>query len=478
MTVKIKNYFLSVLLLMLTNTGAFAAQNLIGWTLDGELPAVSQSGNSYRLTYTLNNNHPKASIPITTVVTPRGNDFSVVDSCNGATLAPAGQDNNTCTILISYSPSSVEASSIKVEFDYGNTKVVLPLQSTSVGFGSAQPGRLIGYMPGYLAPSTAQALFTAGYTHIIVAFGVFSTNNPGKITSAFGTVTPALIQQMKKLGIKVLLSLGGASSNIPNTTVNFHTALAAASTPAAFQAAFIASLESLMTQYGFDGFDFDIEFGLSPAGGGTITNPGGDIAVLAAIINQMHTLHPTVLLTLAPQTVNISANSAFSGTFANYSSLVMQTASALSWVGIQIYNSGTVYGIDGNVYNPSLPTNPDASVALATDLLASWPQGAPLFFLPYVSSLNPSQVVIGYLAPNKAGQVDGNPPVIPVATIKRAVQCLRTGVAGANSCNSYVPPSVYAGIGGVFGWQTNNDQNNNFAFAKSLQNCVLKNNCS
>lgn len=479
---KIKNYFLSVLFLMLASTSALASQNLIGWTLSPSsgLPTISEPGNTYRLTYTINNNHPVVSIPLTTKVTPQGNLFSIVDNCNGKTLAPAGQANSTCTILISCTPANVGAPSVQVELDYGHSRVLLPLQSTTTGLAGAQPGRLIGYMPGYLAPASPQALYSAGYTHILVAFGVFSTSTPGTITSAFGTVTPMLIQQMQKLGIKVLLSLGGASSNIPNTTVNFHQALAAAASPAAFKATFITSLENLIKQYGFDGFDFDIEFGLSPAMGGTISNPGGDIAVLASIINQMHTLHPNVLLTLAPQTVNISANStsSFNGTYGNYSSLVMQTHDALTWVGIQIYNSGTIFGIDSNIYNPNLPNNPDASVALATDLLVSWPTGAPRYFMPYIASLNPSQVVLGYLAPNKAGVVDGNPPVIPVSTIKRAIQCLRTGVAGANSCASYVPPSAFAGIGGVFGWQTNSDQNNNFAFATSLKNCVLNNNCS
>src|SRR5205085_9677737 len=115
---------------------------------------------------------------------------------------------------------------------------------------------------------------------------------------------------------------------------------------------------------------------------------------------------------------------------------------------------------------------------LAADLLENWPQGAPRFFLPYISMLTPSQVVLGYLAPNAAGQVDGGPPPILQSTIKRAIQCLKTNTAGPNSCDTYVPPRAYPGLGGVFAWQTFNDQNNSFGFATGLRNCVLNGDCS
>lgn len=475
---KIRSYLVYALFFMLASTRLFAGENVIGWTISpiGGFPST-QVGNTYGVTYTLSNNHPVVPFLLQTSESLSGPFFSVVDNCNGVTLAPKGQANNTCTIVITYAPTEVNEGSVQVEVAYGHNRVLLPKLAVSTPFQSVTGARLIGYLPGYSPPASAQALSNAGYTHIIVAFGVFSTTTPGKITSAFGTVSPMLIKQMQQLGIKVLLSLGGASSSVPNTTVNFHQVLTAAASPAAFQATFLASLTSLVAQYGFDGFDFDIEEGLAPAGGGTMSNPGGDIAALANIINAAHAAHPTWLISLAPQTVNISANSAFNGTFANYSSLVMQTHAALTWVGIQIYNSGTIYGIDHVIYDPSNPNTPNASVALAVDLLANWPQGAPGSFQPYMSFLNPSQVVLGYLAPNSAGQVDGGSPRIPLATIKRAVQCLRTGTAGTSSCGTYVPPQSYPTIGGVFGWQTNYDQNNNFGFAIGLKPCVIGGNC-
>ncbi|MDX1900910.1 MAG: glycosyl hydrolase family 18 protein [Gammaproteobacteria bacterium] len=340
-------------------------------------------------------------------------------------------------------------------------------------------GRIISYMTGWKTPPAATDVAAAGYTNIIVAFGVFSTSQPGQIVSAFDTITKSYIDSLHALGIKVSLSLGGASSGIANTTVDFHQALSKASSSTAFAQAFVKSVESFVTQYGFDGIDIDIESGLNAAG--TFTNPTGDIAVLANIINQLHANNPALLISLVPQTANVAATSGFSATWGNYASLIMQTASSLSWVGIQLYNTGCMMGIDGICYDPNKTSSTDFSVAMATDLLANWPakttSGAYTGFQPYIAYLNPSQVVVGYPVVNSSGVADAS-PVTPVTTIKYAIQCLRTAKIGTGSCSNYVPPKAYPGIGGVFNWEISYDQSNAYQFAKGLKACVLQGNCS
>ena len=331
--------------------------------------------------------------------------------------------------------------------------------------------RIIGYLPGWKTPPAASDLAAAGYTHIIIAFGVFSTKNPGQLVSAFDTVNKDYITALHNAGIKVLLSLGGASSSIPDTTTNFHDALTLAKSPEAFQQVFIQSLETFKTQYGFDGFDFDIEQGLTA--GGTFTTPQGDIAVLANIINSLHAKYPDLLLTLVPQVANIAATQGYSETWGNYSALVMQTHASLAWVGIQLYNTGCAYGIDGFCYDPNNTSSPDFSVAMATDLLTNWPKydSAQRLtgFQPYISYLKPTQVVLGYPSPNAQNQSDGS-PVTPTSTIKQAIQCLKTGIAGPNSCGTYVPPkdNINGTFGGVFNWEVTYDQANGFKFAKDF----------
>lgn len=421
---------------------------------------------------------PSSLSAINVTFTPSGNGTPVnetISLSNGTGTANVSlTDGMVYTVsatsvngyAVSYAPQPLTASS-------SATETITYTQNTSTG------GRIIGYLPGWETPPSATALANAGYTHILVAFGVFSTTNPGQITSAFDTVSASYIQSLHNAGIKVLLSLGGASSGIANTTVDFHQVLSAASSPTAFEQTFISSLENLLTQYNFDGFDFDIESGLNASG--TFSNPTGDIAVLANIINTMHTNHPNLLLTLVPQTANIAATSGFDATWGNYASLVMQTHQSLAWVGIQMYNAGCTYGIDLICYDPNNTSSPNASVAMATDLLENWPavtsSGQQTGFQPYISYLTPSQVVLGYPAPNASGQSDGSPAAV-IGTIKRAIQCLRTGVAGASSCDTYIPPRTYPGFGGVFDWEVIHDESNNYHFASSLVNCVINGNCN
>ncbi|RUR07731.1 glycosyl hydrolase family 18 protein [Legionella sp. km772] len=340
-------------------------------------------------------------------------------------------------------------------------------------------GRIITYIPGWKTPPTAQSLANAGYTHVMIAFGVFSTSTPGVIVPAFDTVTKSYIQSLHQAGIKVILSLGGASSSLPNTSVDFHQVLASASSADAFKQSFINSLTGLISNYGFDGFDIDIEHGLN--GGGTFSQPQGDIAVLASIINAMHSQNPALLITLTPQVANIAATSGYDATWGNYAALTMQTHDALAWVGIQLYNTGCAYGINQVCYGAEPTSNPDFSVAMATDLLANWPaklaNGTNTGFQPYISYLKPSQVVIGYPAANASGASDGA-PATPTTTIKRALQCLKTATASSSSCGSYVPPKAYGAIGGVFNWEATYDQNNNFKFATDLKNCVINGVCN
>lgn len=375
-------------------------------------------------------------------------------------------------------------------------------------------GRIIGYLYGWETPPSAQSIAQAHYTHVILTFGLFSTTSAGAIDIQSLSGIPDLagyIAQLHSYGIDVLLSIGGASTNIPNTTVSFNTAeTVSPAVPSTFQANFVNSIRNLVNTYGFDGIDFDIESGLyasnwsqTPSDNflypnginndycsySSYTNSACTSTYLASIINDIYANVFTqqgqpLQLTLAPQIANIAATSTYNSTFGLYSSLILQTHDSLEWVGFQNYNSGCAYGVDnycypnpyGNQY-PSLTTSPDSAVAFATDTLATWPQGEPLYFLPYSATLTPSQVVIGYAVQNNDGASDGYPPaVLPI--VQDAIQCLRTG----DYCYQYnpvttYPYTAYPGIGGVFAWTINFDANRNYEFSNTLYPCVVQGNC-
>lgn len=426
-----------------------------------DVKAAPTSLSSLNVTFTPNNNTGAIS---QTVSLANGAGTASVQLAEGMIYTLTA--NSVAGYSVSFSPQTFTATA------NGN----LTISFTKL---TDNGGRIITYIPGWKTPPSAQSLASAGYTHVMIAFGVFSTTTPGAITPAFDTVTKAYIQSLHQAGIKVILSLGGASSSVPNTTVDFHQVLVSASSADAFKQTFINSLSGLITTYGFDGFDIDIEQGLN--GGGTFNQPQGDIAVLASIINTMYSQNPGMLITLTPQVANISATSGFDRTWGNYASLIMQTHNSLAWVGIQLYNTGCAYGIDQVCYGSNPTSSPDFSVAMATDLLANWPaklaNGSNTGFQPYIANLKPSQVVIGYPAPNASGASDGS-PVTPNATIKRALQCLKTAVASSTSCAGYVPPRAYGAIGGVFNWEVTYDQNNNFKFATELKSCVINGACN
>ncbi|PJD90719.1 MAG: hypothetical protein CK424_08610 [Legionella sp.] len=408
---------------------------------------------------------------------PNNNTAPIVQSID------VSNGNGTGTLMLS------EGSIYTVQIDpvtgYSPSFSLQPLTASAdanetITFSKASTtsGRIIGYLPGWKTPPSAQSLADAGYTHIMVAFGVFSTTTPGAIVSAFDTVTAEYIQQLHQANIKVILSLGGASTSIPNTTVSFHQILSAAPSAEVFKQTFISSLQQLFSEYGFDGFDIDIEQDFIPSG--TFTQPQGDIAVLANIINTMYSQNPALLITLAPQVANVSATAGFDKTWGNYASLIMQTYHSLAWVGIQLYNTGCAYGIDQVCYSQTETNTPNFSVAMATDLLADWPatleDGRATGFQPYISYLNPSQVVLGYPAPNASGDSDGR-DAVPTSTIIRAIECLKTAAADATSCGTYLPPKAFGNIGGVFNWEVTYDQNNGFKFAKELKPCVINGIC-
>jgi chitinase len=431
------------------------------------------------------------------------------DTVSGCTVNPK---NGFCLFHVSgdgvttlpIRPHGFHRSSGAMHFELSLNAAGTHPVSRQVFTTSSTPGRMIGYVYGWEDALPATDLADAGYTHVLISFGLFTEAGGGVSLAALSgsgygsNDLLAYIQSLQAYGIKVLLSIGGASTNIPGTTVSLFTAELGAGDPQTFQDNFIAALQSLSNTYGFDGFDIDIEDGLY-AGNGS-GDPATDFLdpsigcsmsgtplsqctsyYLSNIINTLYTQNfawsgERFLISLAPQLPQISATSTYNSIFGLYSAIVMQTYSSLEWVSFQNYNSGCAFGIDGICYptdGTTLTSSPDSAVAFATTLLESWPQGTPSAFLPYTSYLTPSQVAIGYVVNNASGVADGS-PAVNTTVAKNAIQCLRTHEA----CDTYIPPNTYPDIGGVFGWTANYDATTSYQFAKALYPCVVGGNCS
>lgn len=347
--------------------------------------------------------------------------------------------------------------------------VLLPLSL------AAPAGKIVGYLPGYKPTTSIKSadLVTAGYTHVICAFATFNASNPGALVDELTYITPARVKDLKAAGLKVLVSLGGALSNTPGATVNFHQI----SRGADFTQVFVRSIENFVKLYGFDGVDFDVENGFTSDG-----SPS-DVDILAGVIKQLHKNNPELLLTLVPQAANIApqqTNGKFLSIYGSYANLAMQTASEIAWTGVQVYNTGGMNGINDVLYSNMDPKNVDFSVAMAVDMLEAWPanaDGRPTGFAPYTAVLRPDQVLLGYPAPNSQGASDGG-PAKPNAAIKQIIDCLKNGYTNHALCDSYYPPiRNYPDFGGVFEWELSYDQDNHYKFASELKDCVMNGNC-
>jgi chitinase len=155
------------------------------------------------------------------------------------------------------------------------------------------------------------------------------------------------MQALQADGKKVLISIGGQNDPIMLDSL-------------AEKDIFISSLTNIINDYGFDGLDIDLEGSSVKFNQINIQTPG-DIRMLYMIdgIRQVMTnYHSTngkkLLLTMAPETAYVqgglsswAVNNAHGGA---YLPIIEALRDSIDMLNVQIYNSGTQYGIDGIIY--------------------------------------------------------------------------------------------------------------------------------
>jgi chitinase len=294
------------------------------------------------------------------------------------------------------------------------------------GGSSGLPAHLLmGYWQDFTngAMPLSLAAVPSSYNLIAVAFGN-ATATPGQVTfsvdsglaAALGGYTQAqFISDIKTLharGQKVILSVGGQNGSISVTD-------------AASASEFAASVSSIISQYGFDGVDIDLENGVSPT-------------FMASALEQLSgDVGPGLIITLAPQTVDTQSAGD------DYFQLALNIKSILTMINTQYYNSGTMNGCDGNVYA-------EATENFMTALACTELQGG----------LSAAQVGLGLPAsPSAAGSGYASPSVV-----NDALDCL----AARTSCGSFVPQAASPGLRGVMTWSINWDASSGYNFADTV----------
>ena len=305
---------------------------------------------------------------------------------------------------------------------------------------------LIGYWHNWndvSAPYIQLDAIDNRYNVIEMAFAIPTSNSDMTMLFTPNVVSQNVlinkIQSLQSQGKKILLSVGGANATIDLTTT-------------ANKNAFVSSMTTLINTYGFDGIDIDIENGNSIlVNGGTIVSPGNIAQVnlidaIKQIMANYRTSHSQkLLLTMAPETAYVQGGqSAFGNIWGGYLPIIHGLRDSLDLLQVQLYNSGTMYGIDADIYTQGTS---DFIIAMTEAVIQGFNTTGGAFL-----GIPASKVAIGLPACNSAaggGFVD-----TPI--VKKAIDYLRgTGTKPGNYVLSNI--SGYPTLRGMMTWSINWD---------------------
>ncbi|MBL0034421.1 MAG: hypothetical protein IPP26_01395 [Flavobacteriales bacterium] len=224
----------------------------------------------------------------------------------------------------------------------------LVLLSTSI---SAQGPDLVGYWHNWndaSAPYIELDQVDPRYTVIEVSFAEPAPGTTYNMQFSPAQTAPAIfiaqVASLQAQGKKVLISIGGA-----NATVQLNADVE--------RDQFVSSVLGILNAYGFDGIDIDLEGASVGNSGGTIAAPTTPsiirlIDAVEAIMVQYRAQHNRKLfLTMAPETAYVQGGmSAYGGIWGAYLPIIDALRDSLDILQVQLYNSGSMYGLDGGIY--------------------------------------------------------------------------------------------------------------------------------
>jgi chitinase len=329
----------------------------------------------------------------------------------------------------------------------------LSVTTLPTGSGSGNGHYLIGYWHDFDNGSVdiTLAQSSSNFDVMEVAFGGTDTDTSTILFSVYSVETQAQfiadIATLHSQGKKVILSIGGETGNVAlNTSTDISN--------------FVSSVSGLITQYGFDGVDIDIEnnsFALSAA------DTDYTVPKTTTTINMINALHqlkakfPNFILTFAPQLDDVQGGAAaYAGPWGDYLPLINACLDLNPIVMVQDYNTGAVTALDGNIYNAGTA---DFHTAMTEMLLYGFKLGNGQTF----PGLAPSQVAFGVPASPSAA---GSGYTAPNAVLE-SLEYLRDGKSYGGQ---YVlrNPAGYPSLRGLMTWSINWDQVNDYALSDTV----------
>ena len=331
-------------------------------------------------------------------------------------------------------------------------RTATPTPTTTTG--AAVPKRLlVGYWHNFDNGSRVIRLrdVSAAFDVINVSFAEPTT--PGGSMMAFTPFNATAadfksdIAYLQSRGKKVLISIGGA-----NGAVDLSGSTA--------QQNFANSMINIISTYGFNGMDIDLEgSSLSlNSGDADFRNPTSPriVNLIAASRTIATRFGASFILTMAPETAYVQGGlGSYGGIWGAYLPVIYGLRDKLTYIHVQHYNSGSMIALDGRAYAQGTA---DFQVAMAEMLLAGFPvANNPNNVFP---ALRQDQVLIGLPA---SPQAAGGGYTAP-ATVQRALDYL---IKGRSFGGGYVlrNPAGYPNFRGLMTWSINWDAYYNYEFS-------------
>ncbi|MBN1409563.1 MAG: carbohydrate-binding protein, partial [Spirochaetales bacterium] len=375
-----------------------------------------------------------------------GGDYNInwIRFSTGVTLPPTVTPTRTATPTNTTPPANTATP----------TRTPTPAPTSNVSL----PKRIIvGYWHNFDNGSTTMRLrdVNTNYNVINVAFAEPVGNYYNMSFTPFNCTADEFrsdIQYLNGLGKKVIISIGGANGTVILSDSNAKNT-------------FISSMQSIISTYGFNGIDIDLE-GSSVSlgsGDGDFKNPqsAGLVNLIDGIRQVCNAFGSNFMLTMAPETAYVQGGYITYGSiWGAYLPVIYSLRDKLTYIHVQHYNSGSMTGLDGRSYSQGTV---DFQVAMAEMLLQGFPVGGNTSNM--FPALREDQVAYGLPAvPNAAGG-----GYIAPSTNVQALNCL---ITGASSGGSYALRKAggYPNFRGIMTWSINWDAYGGYNFVTTHRN--------
>ncbi|MEH0154057.1 glycosyl hydrolase family 18 protein [Limibacter armeniacum] len=346
---------------------------------------------------------------------------------------------------------TTETISVTVSENVAFTDHVLVGYWHNWNISSAPYIRLRDVDPSYNVINIAFAEPTIRDTDNTMVFAPIDVNNSGnEPTAASRQQFIEDVAYLQSQGKKVQISIGGANGvvHLDNDTE---------------KQKFVTSMISLIDTYGFDGMDIDLE-------GSSLTLNSGDsdfknpttpriVNFIDAIQQILANYNGNLMLTAAPETAYVQGGAiAYGGSWGGYLPILYALKDNLNFVHVQLYNTGSMIGLDGQTYTQG---SADFIVAMCEMMLQGFDTYSTAGAFP---AFRDDQVAIGLPATAPAAPAGG---YVTPANVQSALNYLINGTSFGGSY-TMVNASGYPNFRGMMTWSINWDATVGYEYANSF----------